>query len=313
MAVFTNFWIGVALLATPLFAEVDLAGNWDQRWHEDYIEIAPGPEVVDYLGLPLNDQGRAKALSYSASMLSLPERQCMYYSPEYLLGGPFRIKIWSEADPVTGKTVAWKISGTIDRAPLTIWMDGRPHPSENAPHPFTGFTTGVWEGDVLTTYTTHIKAGYLRRNGTPLSDRATLTEHIIRHGDTLTIIGITEDPVYLTEPFVLSRSWRLNPDIQIPPTLAGCTPVVEVPRLSGGDQTVPHFLPERNPFTDEVTKRYNIPVEAVLGGAQTMYPEYRKKLKDKYVIPEKCVRYCCGWTPRSGGTAGLGCITATGR
>jgi hypothetical protein len=29
-------------------------------------------------------------------------------------------------------------------------------------------------------------------------------------------------------------------------------------------------------------------VEAVLGGPETMYPEYRKKLKDSYVIPEKC-------------------------
>jgi hypothetical protein len=29
-------------------------------------------------------------------------------------------------------------------------------------------------------------------------------------------------------------------------------------------------------------------------GAETMYPDYRKKLKDKYVKPEKCDRYCCG-------------------
>jgi hypothetical protein len=161
----------------------------------------------------------------------------------------------------------------------------------------------------LTTYTTHIKAGYLRRNGVPLSDHATLTEHIIRHGNTLTIIGITEDPVYLTEPFVLSRSWQLDPTVQIPPTPAECTPVVELARLSGDDVTIPHYLPERNPFTGEVTKMYHIPVEAVLGGAETMYPEFRKRLKDKYVAPEKCVRYCCGFGPRGGNTAGLGCIT----
>jgi hypothetical protein len=54
---------------------------------------------------------------------------------------------------------------------------------------------------------------------------------------------------------------------------------------------------------------YHIPVEAVLGGAETMYPEFRKRLKDKYVAPEKCVRYCCGFGPRGGNTAGLGCIT----
>jgi hypothetical protein len=142
MIAFTKVCIAIALLTAPLLAEIDLAGNWDNRWHEDYIEIAPGPDVVDYLGLPINDESRAKALSYSASVLSLPERQCLYYTPEYLVGSPIRIKIRAEADPVTGKTVAWKISGTVDRSPLTIWMDGRPHPSPNAPHTFAGFTTG---------------------------------------------------------------------------------------------------------------------------------------------------------------------------
>jgi hypothetical protein len=34
----------------------------------------------------------------------------------------------------------------------------------------------------------------------------------------------------------------------------------------------------------ELTERHNIPMDAVLGGAETMYPEYRKKLRD-YVPP----------------------------
>ena len=50
-------------------------------------------------------------------------------------------------------------------------------------HTYGGFTTGVWEGDTLTTYTTHIKASMIRRNGAPLSDQATMTMHFIRHGD----------------------------------------------------------------------------------------------------------------------------------
>jgi hypothetical protein len=37
-----------------------------------------------------------------------------------------------------------------------------------------------------------------------------------------------------------------------------------------------------------MTNLFGIPVEAVLGGAETMYPEYRKKIRDKYVRPEKC-------------------------
>ena len=55
---------------------------------------------------------------------------------------------------------------------------------------------------------------------------------------------------------------------------------------------MPHQLPEKNPFVDELTTLYGIPRDAVLGGAETMYPEYRKKLKDRFVRPEKCVRNC---------------------
>ena len=43
---------------------------------------------------------------------------------------------------------------------------------------------------------------------------------------------------------------------------------------------------------NEVTQRYNIPLDTVLGGPETMYPEYRKKLKDKYVLPPPCKENC---------------------
>jgi hypothetical protein len=274
--------------------QLDLAGNWAVRQHQDWEERGPGPEVVDYLGIPLSDESRTVALSYMASQLSEPERQCLYYTPQYIVFGPFGFKLWADFDTVTGKVLAWKLGAAIDHSVLTIWMDGRPHPPKDAPHTFDGFTTGEWEGNVLTTYTTHIKQGYVRRNGTPSSDQAVVTEHFYRHGDLLTVTALIEDPIYLTEPYVVSRTWVLDPTANLPPTPAPCLPVQEVPRLSG-DGTVPHFLPGKNPFTGEVTKLYHIPEEAVMGGADTMYPEYRKKLKANYVPPEKCARYCCGW------------------
>jgi hypothetical protein len=129
--------------------------------------------------------------------------------------------------------------------------------------------------------------------------------HIVRHGDLLTITTIVEDPVYLTEPYIRTHSWELDPKQQVFPT--PCEPVVEVPRPKG---VVPHYLPGENPFINEVTKLYGIPLEAVRGGAETMYPEYRKKIKDMYVAPVKCDRYCCGWG--GGGMANvaiLHCIT----
>jgi hypothetical protein len=54
-------------------------------------------------------------------------------------------------------------------------------------------------------------------------------------------------------------------------------------------ERVPHYQPGQNPFVDELTRLYGIPQEAVLGGAETALPSFRKKIKDKYVRPSKCV------------------------
>jgi hypothetical protein len=43
---------------------------------------------------------------------------------------------------------------------------------------------------------------------------------------------------------------------------------------------VPHYLPGENPFVEEYADKYGLPVDATLGGAKTMYPEYQKKLSD---------------------------------
>jgi hypothetical protein len=301
--------VSLALMAVPAFAQVDLSGNWVARAHEDWEERGPGPEVVDYLGLPINEEARSRALAYSASALSLPERQCLYYAPHYVVIGPFGLKIWSESDPVTGRILTWKIGGVLDRAIIAIWMDGRPHPSEEALHTFAGFTTGVWEGNTLTTYTTHYKEGYLRRNGVPTSDRSTFTMHFTRHGDTLTVTALIKDPVYLTAPFVISRSWQLDPTADISQFPPPCVPEAELADLRGEGQ-VPHYQPGENPFVNDLINLYHIPLHAVMGGAATMYPEFRRTLKGTYSPPEKCTRYCCGWGPAvQPGEPRLNCIS----
>ncbi len=142
--------------ATPAFAQLDLSGTWGNRLHEDWIERAPGPEIGDYLGLPINDEGRARADAYQVSLQAMPERQCILYTAQYMVMGPQNLRIVSEIDPISGRVVAWHFSGTVDRAPHTIWMDGRPHPSRNALHTAGGFSTGEWQGNTLVAYTTHM-------------------------------------------------------------------------------------------------------------------------------------------------------------
>jgi hypothetical protein len=284
----------------PAFAQIDLAGQWAARLHQDNEDRLPGPEAVDYLGVPINAEARAKALAYEPSQIAMVERQCLYYNEIYKNTGPQALSIWKTTDPDTGDTVAWNVSAAIDRAGLTIWMDGRPHPPAYAPHPFGGFITGQWEGDVLTTYTTHMKAGYLRRNGLPSSDQATIVSHYRRHGDLLEITELVEDPAYLTEPYVISRVWQLDPRNNINPVPNPCYPAAEVPTLATGT-VVPHYLPGKNTNISDLKTWYSIPEEAILGGAETAYPEYRKKLKAQFVQPEKCIRYCCSGGPNPPG------------
>ena len=265
---------------------VDLAGSWAARNFTDAIGNMPGggPRPVDYMGIPLNDTGRAWSLIYSQSQISMPERICDYYAPTYIAIGPMGLRIWPESEMLTGATRAWIIGGWADFVPITIWMDGRPHPSKYAAHEKSGFTTGVWEDDVLVAITTHMEAGVIRRNGVPSSDQATMTTRFSRHDDILTLTARIDDPIYLTEPYYLTRSFALT-RAPLNPATHPCTVANEGVEA----ERVPHYNPGEHPFLDELPKLYGIPQEAALGGAETALPEYRKKIKDKYVRPSKCV------------------------
>jgi cyclase len=148
-------------------------------------------------------------------------------------------------------------------------MDGRAHPPPYVAHTWQGFSTGVWNGNVLTVTTTHLKPAFVRRNGVPRSEGAVLREHFIRHGDTLTHVSVVHDPAYLTEPFIRSQNWVLSPYQVIAPY--PCDPAEEgtLPR-----HAVPHYLPGQNPYLREYADRYQLPLEGVRGGARTTYPEY---------------------------------------
>jgi hypothetical protein len=132
-----------SLLATSLLfavqaraqADLDLSGVWNQKTHEDWQEEGDGPDLGDFLGLPINEEARTRALSYSASSLSLPERQCLFYAPSYLIAGLQGISLSPDTDPVTGRVIAWVLGPIIDRGAITVWMDGRKPPPESAPRP----------------------------------------------------------------------------------------------------------------------------------------------------------------------------------
>ena len=269
--------IGVLLLTTlaiPVFAQRDIAGEWAPRFHEDNPGARTRPEIGDYLGLPITDAARLRADSWDASLLTLPEHQCKPHPADYGPRGPANLRIWEEIDTPTQALVAFHTHISWQAPERTIYMDGRAHPPEYAPHTWQGFSTGKWEGDMLTVTTDHLKIGWIRRNGVPRSDKATLVEHWIRHENNLTLVSIVNDPVYLSEPFIRTTDFMAAPDQVIAPY--PCESVVEVDRPLG---IVPNHLPGTDTFLNEFPEKYHLPAQAARGGAETTYPEYQEKLK----------------------------------
>jgi hypothetical protein len=271
--------LALALLSgVPAFAQTDLSGEWSARYHEDPLDRRNGPELGEYVGTPITDAARLHAESWDANLLALPEHQCIPHSADYE-NSFSNLRIWKEVDPLTKEIVAWHTMMQWMTPERTIYMDGRPHPPEYAPHTFQGFSTGKWNGSMLTVTTTHLKFAWIRRNGIPRSDQATLTEHFVRHGDVLTWITVVNDPVYLTEPFIRSRSFVIDPNQATFPPYP-CGPEDEVEEIAVRPGVVPHFLPGTNNQLFEFADKFGIPREAAMGGAETLYPEYQKKLRE---------------------------------
>ena len=264
--------------ASPALAQRDLSGNWAALYHEDQPHRIPGPDLGDYTGLPINDAARLKADSWDASILTLREHQAKPHPSTYSLRGPANIRISREVDPSTQETIGYELFGTFGQATRLIWLDGRPHPPAYAAHTWAGFSTGRWDGNALVVVTTHLKAGWIQRNGVAHSDRATMTERFIRHGDYLTVVSIVEDPIYLEEPFVRTTNWRLNPDQDIRRTQFDV--VDEVAGRKKGE--VPHNLPGSPEALAKLTEfpaKYRLPAAAARGGAATTYPEFARTMK----------------------------------
>jgi hypothetical protein len=275
--------------AGPAFAQVDLSGVWRPILNEDLghrldeagaapgLCCAGGPWIGDYTGLPINAAARLKADSWDARVESAPERQTILQPGVYWAFSPGGIRISSVVDNDTQRLVAIRFyrSGLAGATSREIWMDGRPHPAAHVAHTWQGFSTGVWRGHVLTVTTTHLKAGFIRRNGVPSSDAATLLEQFMRHGPYLTLARIVHDPIYLEEPFITTVTWQLDVAMQLPPAPSG-TIANEVIVAKG---VVPHHLPGANAGLPEYARTYGLPFEATRGGKDTAYPEYQRTLK----------------------------------
>jgi hypothetical protein len=285
LLILTRAALMVAVSAMPLLAQapgglppvVDLVGSWTMVNDEErLIRIDPGPELGNFTGFPLNAAGRQKALSWNSTIQAVPEHQPRPHAGTYSMRGPNPSPHIGEIiDPATRRLIAYTLTGLFENANRTIYLDGRPHPSDFAEHLWTGFSTGVWEGGMLHVTTTHFKQMFIQRNGVPVSPYAVMHEFFIRHGDRMVLISQLDDPVYLEEPFVRTSTFQRNSNTR-EGGLGQVEVAEEVPDLRQGD--VPHYpLGAKHP---EYANDNKLPFETTLGGRETLYPEYAEKLKE---------------------------------
>lgn len=97
-----------------------------------------------------------------------------------------------------------------------IFTDGRPLPNDPVPTP-NGYSIGRWDGDTLVVATVGFRDGtWLDRNGSPMTDAATMTERFRRvsYGRTEVEVTIT-DPKAYTRPFTVTLTQLIVLDTEL--------------------------------------------------------------------------------------------------
>ena len=270
VATLTAFGQGPARPAVP----TDIIGEWRLDNNED--DTTAQPPLGDYTGIPFNDAGRMRSDTTAESIWGTPEYQCRPHSAPHQWRGLGGARILKEQDPLTRDVVVYhfQFMRSLDRP---VFMDGRPHPPAWAPHTWTGFSTGEWIGNTLKITTTHIKDGFLKRGGPQTSDMYAMTEYLTRHGDTLSIVTVIDDPIYMEEPYIHSTTYAYDPNSVVNTETCNASAFAE----NGGTDRhhVPHFLPGQNTaWTEWLKDEPWVPEVAVRGGSKTLYPEYKSTL-----------------------------------
>ena len=232
-------------------APIDLTGYWVSVVTEDWRWRMATPPKGDYQSLPLNQAARKAADAWDLEKDNTAGLQCKPYGAGNVMRQPGRLHItWqdentlkvevdagtqtrlfhfaSTAAPAGEKTWQGFSKAEWERPGRNAVADARVSESREAGLPPGGGGAGLrgapprsatmFEGGSLSVRTTSFREGYLRNNGVPYSENATLVEHFDRlpphpNGDIWLIVSsILEDPTYLNGPLYLSTQFKREPD-----------------------------------------------------------------------------------------------------
>jgi hypothetical protein len=228
-------------------APIDLTGNWVSIVTEDWRFRMVTPPKGDYASVPLNAAARAVADAWDPAKDTAAGNACKSYGAAAIMRVPGRLHIsWPDDTTLKIETDA---GNQIRLLHFTGAAAGEPS--------WQGYSAATWEfaggfvpggrggatpaggppggggqgrggggrggaappprAGSLKVVTTHLKEGYLRKNGVPYSENAVLTEYFDRHSESngdewFTVTTIVEDPKYLQQPFITSTHFKREPD-----------------------------------------------------------------------------------------------------
>jgi hypothetical protein len=205
-------------------APIDITGYWVSIVTEDWRFRMIVPDKGDFASVPLNPEGRKVANTWDPAKDQADGNQCRSYGAAGLMRVPGRIHIDWENDSTLridtdsgAQTRMLHFGGSAppDATPtwqgysVADWEGGRPQ---------LGFgmrtvDTGLPREGYLKVITTHMRPGYLRKNGVPYSADAVLEEYFDTfkelNGDRwLVVTTIVTDPTYLFQPFITSTHFK---------------------------------------------------------------------------------------------------------
>jgi len=203
-------------------APFDPTGYWvaivSDEWR--YRMLTPPKGNVDYV--PVNAEGRTAANAWDPMKDEANGEQCRGFGAGGIMRLPIRLHVtWAD-----DRTLRMDIdAGTQTR----VLHFGTPAPA-NAENSWQGYSTADWQipgagrgaaqpprNGQLKIVTTHLRPGYLRKNGVPYGAGATLTEYVQHLKDDdgseyLAITSMLDDPQYLQQPWVRTSQFKKQAD-----------------------------------------------------------------------------------------------------
>ena len=175
------------------------------------------PPKGEYDALTLNAEGRRVGNTWDPDRDEKAGDQCKAYGAANVMRLPGRLHI------------TWENDSTLHIDTDTGTQTRRFHFDSAAPGDPTwqGYSAANWQfgpgarGNTRTgnlkVVTTNLRAGYIRKNGAPHSDKAVVTEYYdlntMPNGDVwMTITTRIDDPVYFTRPLINTTDFKKLPN-----------------------------------------------------------------------------------------------------